>query len=140
MVGWCEYVELPEWGVRCIRAKIDTGARSSSLHVRNIKRLTRGRVAFDVVLGRRDGARTVRVIAPIVRRSHVKPTTGEEQRRYFVRTLVRFGGQEREIEVNLVDRAAMRFRMLLGRTALGGLIISPTRRYLLGRRKKVKKK
>ena len=93
LVGWCEYVDLPEWGVRNLKAKLDTGARTSSLHVDNLKKLTRGRVAFDVVLKVGQSDRRVRTIARVVRRSRVKPTTGEAQNRYFVRTRLRLGRQ-----------------------------------------------
>ena len=51
LIGWTEYVDLPEWGITRVRAKVDTGARSSALHVENIKELPRGRIRFDVVFG-----------------------------------------------------------------------------------------
>ena len=53
LIGWNEYVDIPEWGIERLRAKIDTGAWSSALHVENIEELPRGRVCFDVVLHRR---------------------------------------------------------------------------------------
>ena len=51
-IGWNEFVDIPEWGIKGLRAKVDTGARSSALHVENIERLSRDRVRFDVVLHR----------------------------------------------------------------------------------------
>ncbi|OGQ79641.1 MAG: hypothetical protein A2289_10405 [Deltaproteobacteria bacterium RIFOXYA12_FULL_58_15] len=135
-IGWCEYVGLPKWGVNQLRAKIDTGARSSALHVANLKKLTRNRVAFDVVLHRDLHERCVHVVAPVVRRASVRPTTGKAQRRYFVKTTLHLGDTEREIEISLIDRGEMRFRMILGRTALHGIIVNVSQRYALGREKK----
>jgi hypothetical protein len=77
VIGWTEYVDLPEWGVRRIRAKVDTGARSSALHVENIRELPRGIVRFDVVVHRERRDRHVRVRARITRRSRVRSSNGE---------------------------------------------------------------
>src|SRR6188474_2231761 len=63
LIGWTEYVDLPDWGVRRLLAKVDTGARSSALHVENIRELPRGLVAFDVVLHRERRDRRVHVRA-----------------------------------------------------------------------------
>ena len=139
-VGWCEYVDLPEWGVTGIRAKTDTGARTCSLHVENLKRLKGGRVAFDVLVKRASGVRRVRVRTRLARSGHVKSSNGEARLRPFVVTTLRIGPVEREVEINLVDRGSMRHPMLLGRTALPGLLVDVRRRYLLGKRPRRRKK
>ena len=120
VIGWNEYVALPEWGISALRAKIDTGARSSALHVENIVERPRGCVRFDVILSRKKGARRVQIEARIVRRGRVRSSTGEYGTRIFVKTKVRIGPIERDIEFSLVDRERMIYRALIGRSALGG--------------------
>ena len=142
VIGWTEYVDLPDWGVRRIRAKVDTGARSSALHVENIRELPRGLVLFDVVLHRERRDRRVHVRAHVTRRSRVRSSNGQLSPRLFVETTLRLGGVEKSIEIGLVDRAKMIHRMLLGRAALAGpflidvdhrMLQSPPRRRLARR-------
>ncbi|HMR11867.1 MAG TPA: RimK/LysX family protein, partial [Polyangiaceae bacterium] len=68
VIGWAEYVDIPEWNVMRLRAKMDTGARSSALHVENIQEVGDNRVRFDVRLHRRKLDRRVTVEAPVSRR------------------------------------------------------------------------
>jgi hypothetical protein len=120
--------------VRRLLAKVDTGARSSALHVENIHELPRGLVAFDVVLHRQRRDRRVHVRAHVTRRSRVRSSNGELSARLFVRTTLRLGGVEKSIEVGLVDRAKMIHRMLLGRAALEGpFLIDVDHQLLQGR-------
>jgi hypothetical protein len=128
-----EYVALPDWKIKRLKAKVDTGAQTSSLHVDEIVRLKGGRVRFYVVLGRKVSARRKKVVCPVVRRGGVRSSNGIGSRRVFVRTRVRIGSIEREIELNLVDRQRMTYRMLLGRTALGGFRIDVDQAHLLNR-------
>ncbi len=140
VIGWTEYVEIPEWGVKQLRAKVDTGARSSALHVENIQELPRGRVRFDIVLHREKSDRRVHVETRIARRGWVRSSTGHRTQRIFVATTLRIGPIEREVEMSLVDRERMIHRMLLGRTALaGGILINPAQRMRLGRPARKKK-
>lgn len=140
MVGWTEYVALPDWDIPAVRAKMDTGARSSALHVDEVEELGRGRVAFDVVLDRRRSHRRKRVTARVVRRGRVRSSNGEYEMRLFVSTRVRLGPLEREVEFSLVDRRRMIHRVLLGRTALEDVYVDVSHRMLLGRRKRPGKK
>jgi hypothetical protein len=133
VIGWSEYVALPDWGIAALRAKADTGARSSALHVEAIEELPRGRVRFDVVLHRKR-RRRVSVEARILRRARVRSSNGLYSMRIFVRTRVRIGPIERWVELSLVDRGLMIYRMLLGRSALEGLFVDPHRRHLVGER------
>jgi hypothetical protein len=136
VIGWYEHVDLPEWGIRGIRAKIDTGARTSALHVDGVRKLKGGHVRFDVVLNRKRRKARVTVEAPVRRRSRVTSSTGHYRLRYVVPLRIRLGGIEKTIEVGLVARERMRFRMLLGRSAFAGeFLIDASRRCLLGRRK-----
>ena len=72
LIGWTEFVDLPDWNVRKLRAKIDTGARSSALHVEGITELARGRVRFDIILHRKKRDRRIHVVSKIHRRSRVR--------------------------------------------------------------------
>lgn len=131
VIGWNEHVDLPEWHIRGLKAKIDTGARTSALHVDGLKVLTRRRLEYHVVLHRHHQDRRIHVVAPIARRARVRSSTGEYSVRYFVRTLVRLAGVEKEIEISLVDRSDMIFRMLIGRTALAGdFLVDPAHKNL----------
>lgn len=147
VIGWAEFVDIPEWNISRMRAKMDTGARTSALHVENIREVGHGRVRFDVRLHRRHLDRRVTVEAPILRRGRVKPSSGDAQSRIFVRARLRIGNVEKDIELSLVDRGKMIFRMLIGRSALAhDFLVDTGRRYLLGRparpggKKKPKKK
>lgn len=134
VIGFAEFVDFPEWGIVGLRGKIDTGAKTSALHVSNIRETGDGRVGFDVRLHRRKAERIVHVEAPIVRRGSVRPSNGVLQTRLFVAATLRIGAIEREIELNLVDRKNMIYRMLVGRTAIGnGVVVDPNRRYVLTR-------
>jgi len=130
VAGWREWVDLPDWGIHRVRTKLDTGARTSALHVAHIEALPDGRVAFHAV-PRRKSERRVQVIARVVRRTRVRSSNGESMWRPVVRTRLRLGPIEREIEVTLVDRAPMLHRMLVGRSALAGVIVDPARRYVI---------
>jgi hypothetical protein len=137
--GWCELVDLPDWGITRLRAKADTGARTSSLHVENMVDLPHQRVAFDVILHRHKRDRRIHVEAHMVRTSRVRSSNGAVNVRHVVRTTLRIGPVEREIELNLVDRGAMIHRMLLGRSALAGMVVEVDQQYLLGRRPRRRK-
>ena len=137
VIGWTENVDLPEWGVLGLRAKVDTGARTSALHVESIEELPRNRVRFEIVLHRKKRDRRVEVIAPIVRRGRVRSSTGHMTSRIFVETTLRLGPLQRRVEVSLVDRTKMIHRMLLGRAALGGpILIDVDRRMVLGKKRR----
>lgn len=134
VVGWNEYVDLPEWGVTRLGAKVDTGARTSALHVEDVRLLPRGRIRFEVVVHRTQRDRHIPVTTRIVRRSRVRSSNGLYDSRYFVKTWMRLGDVEKEIEISLVDRGNMVHRMLLGRTALAGdFVVDVSRRHLLDR-------
>ena len=84
IIGWKETIDLPEWGIRHMLAKSDTGARSSALDVKNIRELPDHKVQFDIVLDRKDRSRTKTIVAPIARQKHVRSSNGQEHERYFV--------------------------------------------------------
>lgn len=131
IVGWREFVSLPGWGIPRLKAKIDTGARTSSIHVGALEELPNGNVRFEVVVREKPKLHTRYVEATPVRRSVVKPSSGVKQERLVFRTVLRIGPIEREIELSLVSRKGMLCRMLIGRKALPShVLVSPTRKYL----------
>lgn len=141
LIGWNELVDLPDWKVSRLRAKIDTGARSSALHVADLQIRPNGYVEFDVVLDRKKRHRRRHVVAAVTRISRVRSSTGKYTRRYFVKTTLRLGAVEKTIEISLVDREKMIFRMLLGRTALSNdFIIDPARRRIVSKQNRTKKR
>lgn len=133
IIGVAEFVDFPDWGVKSLRARIDTGARTSALHVENVRVLAGSRVRFDVRLRRDDPAARVTVETKVSRKSPVRSSTGQTEARLFVKAHVRLGGREQQIEVGLVDRRHMLYRMLLGRSALERrFLVDVSRRYALG--------
>jgi hypothetical protein len=140
-IGYAEYVDLPDWGIERLRAKIDTGARTSSLHVTNIEELPGDRIAFDVVRDRRRHYKHVRCEANVVRRSRVRSSNGVMQTRYVVETTLRLGEVTKTVEVSLSSRGRMIYRMLLGRRSLADdFLIDAGKRYAATKRVRKKKK
>lgn len=121
-LGWREWVGLPGLGIRAMRAKLDTGARTSSLHVESIDIADEDGITvarFGVRVRRRGG--TVReCVAPVVDRRQVTDSGGHRSQRWFVRTRLALAGSEYDIDINLTDRGGMLFPLLLGRSALDG--------------------
>lgn len=117
IIGWREWVEFPEWSLR-MRAKADTGARSSAIDCAEIIELPGNRVRFTVRLDRKD-KKLVTLEEPVKQRKHVRSSTGHGHNRIFIETTLRLGNVEKRIVVSLVCRKTMIHRLLLGREALG---------------------
>jgi hypothetical protein len=120
-VGWREWVALPDLGVERIKAKIDTGARTSSLHAFDIRRVVRGGrrfVRFKVHPRQRDASFTVEARAPLIAVRRVRSSSGHVTERPVILTDVAILDQRWEIELTLIARDEMGFRMLLGRQAV----------------------
>jgi hypothetical protein len=137
VVGWREWIALPELGIAAIKPKIDTGARSSSLHALNIESFQREGadwVRFDVHPFQRDAETTVRAEAPVLELRHVRSSSGHATLRPVIRTAIELGGRRWSVELTLAARDEMGFRMLLGREALRRqFLVDPGRSYLLGK-------
>jgi len=128
-IGAVELVTLVDFGRERLPARVDTGARTSALHVERLTELGNGRVRFEL-----GGGAEAPFEAVVTRRARVRSTSGKLESRPFVSVRARFGDSEARIEVGLVNRAAMHYRMLLGRSALAGrFVVDVSRRYLLGR-------
>jgi hypothetical protein len=138
-VGWVERVALPQLGVKRLLAKIDTGARTSALHVARMRVVDAGgphrRPWLEIAIpsGSKKGLRAARVVRVHVREYvQIKGTSGRSERRPVIETKLRLGPMERRIRVTLTDRADMVYPMLVGRTALGvGVLVDPSGRRLL---------
>jgi hypothetical protein len=136
-LGWREWVGFPDHGVEWVKAKVDTGARTSSLHAFGLRRFEVDGapwVSFEIHPWQRSTADSVTVEAPIFDERLVRPSTGEPQLRPVVKLPVLIADSVRTVELTLTRRDTMGFRMLLGRQALRGrFIVDPGRSYLGGR-------
>jgi hypothetical protein len=133
-IGWREWVALPELDISRIKAKVDTGARSSSLHAYDIEVFSRGRrdyVRFVVHPVQRETRTTLHCVAELHEHRHVKSSSGHREYRPIIRTLVELDGKRWPIDLTLTTRDSMGFRMLLGREAIRGrFLVNPGRSYL----------
>ncbi|PPT08162.1 putative protein sometimes fused to ribosomal protein S6 glutaminyl transferase [Geitlerinema sp. FC II] len=140
-MGWREWVALPEFGIPAIKAKIDTGARSSALHAFDIEPFTENgtqKVRFQVHPIQRDTKSTAIACAEVLDRREVRNSGGKAELRYVVLTSVELAGRRWEIELTLTNRDVMGFRMLLGRQAVRGrFLVDPGQSYLLSRDEEV---
>lgn len=121
MIGWREWVGLPELGVEPIKAKIDTGARTSALHAFQLETFESADhqwVRFEIHPHQRSAADAVVVEAPIVDERRVRSSNGEVQHRPVIRTDVEIHGRRWPIDITLTNRDEMGFRMLIGRAAI----------------------
>lgn len=121
VIGWREWLSLPDLGVDWIKAKVDTGARSSSLHAVDFEYFDedgQAWVGFVVHPWQASELDAIAARAPLHDEREVRSSTGEVQRRPVIRTTVQVAGRGYQIDLTLTDRADMRFRMLLGREAV----------------------
>ncbi|MEY3395977.1 MAG: hypothetical protein RL346_2214 [Verrucomicrobiota bacterium] len=117
IIGWRERVELPDWNVK-LKAKADTGAKSSAIDCAEITELPENRVRFTVRLDRND-KKLITLEGEIHSRKRVRSSDGTASSRIFVSTTLRLAGIEKQIVISLVSRKRMIHRLLLGREALG---------------------
>ena len=136
-IGWKEYLDLPDLGLGRLKGKIDTGARTSTLHVQDLVYLERpaaGGRAAEITLapGRRDATRLVTARVQVLREVEVRDSGGHLELRPLIATELVLGPVRKRIFVTLSDRSGMLFRMILGRKAMeGDFLVDPARKYLL---------
>lgn len=137
-IGWREWLALPELNISAIKAKIDTGARTSALHaffVEPFEKDGRKMVRFGVhpLQGRED----IEIICehPVKDYRQVSDSGGHREMRYVIETTVKLGDRCWPAEMTLTNRDNMKFRMLLGRTAMHGITVIPEKSFFFSRPK-----
>ena len=133
LIGWQERVDLPLLGLKNVKAKIDTGARTSALHATDITTFEKEgvlHVRFHTYFD--DDAHDTVVECPVHDRRHIKNTSGVPEERIVIRTKFRIAGRLWKIDLSLTDRSGMKSRMIVGRTALRGhkIAVHPGKRNL----------
>lgn len=134
ILGWREWVSLPGLGIHKIKAKIDTGARTSALHAFSLNPFVENnasKISFEIHPFQHNTSEVVHCVANVVDKRLVTDSGGHEEERYVIETPMTIAGQTWSIEITLTERENMLFRMLLGRSALRKrFIINPARSFV----------
>ncbi|MFA0813387.1 ATP-dependent zinc protease family protein [Microbulbifer epialgicus] len=134
-IGAIEVCNLPELSISDLHVRVDTGAKTSSLHVDNIRRLKKnGRawVTFDIHPDIHNVDKVVACESPLFDVRRIKSSNGKSEERYVVKTQLELGGQQWPIEITLTDRSDMSYLMLLGREGMGSrVLIDPSENFML---------
>jgi len=136
VVGSEEWLAFPGLSIPAIKTRVDSGARTSSIHAFNIQPFRRNGqpwVSFEVHPLEKNRRTVIRCESPVNDRRVVKSSNGTSEKRYVIKETLRFGDQECEIELTLANRDSMGYRMLLGREAMSGrMLVDPDSSFLLG--------
>lgn len=139
LIGWREWLEIPELGIEHIKAKVDTGARTSALHTFGLRVYETDndeqRVKFKVHPLQYDNEKFISCDFPVHSTRSVRDSGGHQEIRPFIKVPVTIAGFTWDVEMSLTKRDNMKFRMLLGRTALAGnFLVDPEKSYLISKR------
>lgn len=133
-IGWREWVSLPELGLDHIKAKVDTGARTSALHAFSLEPFMDGdqeKIRFDIHPYQNNVKDVVTCTADVIDKRIVTDSGGHKEERYVIRTMIVLAGKSWPIEITLTERDTMLFRMLLGRSAIRKrYIVNPARSFI----------
>lgn len=133
VVGWEEWVALPELGLPALKAKTDTGARTSAIHAFAIQPFgseDKPFVRFGIHPEPGNPDIEVFCSAPVVDKRDVTSSNGQTELRYVIKTPIVIGDKKWDIEITLTNRENMSYRMLLGRTALEGIAVQPAESFI----------
>jgi len=134
IIGRLESITLPELGIDNLEVRVDTGAKTSSLHVDNIKKsIVEGihQVTFDLHPDAHNVDRVVTCSAPISDMRKVKSSNGTSEQRYVIETTIVLGSESWTIEITLTDRSDMSYLMLFGREAIGTrFLVDPSKVFI----------
>ena len=137
VIGNQEWCAFPGLNIPAIKARVDSGAKTSSIHAFNIQAFVKDDlnwVSFEVHPLQRNDEILIRCECLFIDRRNVKSSSGTSEKRYVINTPISLGDQVWDIELTLTDRDAMGYRMLLGREAMNGrFIIDPSMQCLLGK-------
>lgn len=136
LIGYKEWLSLPKLGIHHIKAKIDTGARTSALHARYIKSfIKKGKmyVRFEVDPLQHRPDIWVECEALVIDQRMVSDSSGNREKRFVIKTPIQIGELQYEVEVTLTNREKMSVKMLLGREAMMPLLVDPTLTFVLGK-------
>ncbi len=138
LVGWREWIGLPEIGIPTMQCKVDTGAKNSALHAFKVDAFESGGqewVRFSVHIDETDLNKVQICEAKVMDKRSVTDSSGNVSERFFIETILEIGESHYPIQVSLTARDTMKFNMLLGRTALrkGHFIVDPSKSYLQGK-------
>ncbi len=133
-IGWREWVSLPSLGIQHIKAKVDTGARTSALHafaLRPFRENNQDRIQFEIHPLQNDMSVVQTCVADIVDRRMISDSGGHREERYVIYTPILLGDKIWPIEITLTERETMLFRMLLGRSAIRRrFMVNPARSFI----------
>ncbi len=137
-LGWREWVGLPQLGLPSVKAKVDTGARTSTLHAFELRPFEdngQHKVEFKIHPQQKNTDLVVTCVADIIDERPVTDSGGHREQRWVISTPLTIGPYTWPIEMTLTSRDSMLFRMLLGRTAMHGLaVVNPCKSYLVGKK------
>jgi hypothetical protein len=141
MIGWKEYVDLPEWGIHRMKVKIDTGARTSALDVHSYRLCNSPESSLTaelrLALNRKSPKQLTVFRVPVVGTVTVSNSSGMREHRPIIETTLSLGPVTKRVLVTVTDRSQMLFRMILGRKALeGDFVVDVSKKYLLGRKRR----
>lgn len=136
-IGWREWVSLPDLDIHRIKAKVDTGARTSALHAFSLqpfKEDGRDKIRFEIHPIQHNAIDTVSCVADIIDKRWVTDSGGHREERFVILTMLVMGKRKIPIEITLTERDTMLFRMLLGRSAIRKkYVVNPARSFIRGK-------